>query len=581
MTSKKLFASKALPLAIMLGAGLGLYQPTVVGAQAPPSPAQSHPVQNIGRPNVILIVADDLGYSDLGAFGSEIRTPNLDRLAHQGLILTEFYTAPTCSPTRSMLLSGRDNHEVGLGTMIEVRTPNQVGKPGYEGYLSRSVDSLPAALDRSGYQTFMTGKWHLGMDEDHSPKAFGFDRSFALLQGVGNHFGADQDGEYARAGRVALYRENGSLTRFPVGQFSADYYTDRMIEFLRESDPEKPIFAYLAYTAPHWPLQAPREDIARYKGQYDAGPAALHATRLARMKAIGMASVTAEAGRYPFPEWAKLSAEKRATEARKMEIFAGMVDRMDQNVGRLIAALRESGRLNNTVIIFISDNGPDGLDLSAPLDPMDPTKSTETNIDNSLDNMGNASSYVSYGPEWAHASSAPFAGIKASTAEGGIRVPAFIWGAGVTGGRLSRQTLHVTDIYPTIMDITGSHSKDPLEGLSWKTLLSTKTSASWSAQRKLNWELFDRRAARDGKWKALYVSTKMAALKGRDDRQTVKWELYDIHADPGETKDLSSKYPLILKRLVTQWNAYAHHVGLVEIQQVDQTVAGAVDKEKE
>ncbi len=251
-------------------------------ADARPSAAAVRP------PDVLIIVADDLGYSDIGAFGGEISTPNLDALARRGAKLTGFYTAPACSPTRAMLMTGRDNHEVGLGTMAEALDHNQRGKPGYEGALNFRTTTLAERLTVAGYRTMMTGKWHLGLRPNQSPTARGFQRSFALLDGAHNHYGTDQD-QTGGTAPASSYSENGKAARFPVGRYSSDYFADRMIEFLQETPAEQPVFAYLAFTDLHWPLQAPAQEIAKYRGRYDAGPDALRTARLERMKALGLA----------------------------------------------------------------------------------------------------------------------------------------------------------------------------------------------------------------------------------------------------------------------------------------------------
>jgi arylsulfatase A-like enzyme len=336
-----------------------------VAALATPAVAQD-------RPNILVIVTDDLGWSDLGAFGGEVDTPNLDRLALSGVRFTGFHTAPTCSPTRSMLLSGVDNHEAGLGTMAEMQLPTQKAKPGYEGYLNDRVASIPELLGAGGYYTVMAGKWHLGLTDERSPAARGFDRSFALLQGLGNHFGADQDGAWRAGDLAADYREDGKLTRLPDGAYSSDYFADKLIAYLGAPRPagkaNQPFFAYLAFSAPHWPLQAPRDLIAKYKGRYDAGPEALREQRLARQKALGLVPRDAK----PFAltgvtPWASLTAEERAIQARKMEVYAAMVDRVDQDVGRVLDSLEKSGQLDNTLILFTSDNGPEGSRMETPL----------------------------------------------------------------------------------------------------------------------------------------------------------------------------------------------------------------------
>ena len=253
------------------------------------SGVEAAPQRERVRPNFLLIVADDLGWSDLGAFGGEIATPNLDALALAGVLFTDLHTAPTCSPTRAMLLTGNDNHEVGLGSMAELLTPEQQGRPGYEGYLNRRAATLAERLREGGYRTYMAGKWHLGLAEDQSPAARGFERSFALLQGVHNHYGIDQGAAWQAAGVSARYREDGLPATYPEGAYSSDHFADRLTGYLRDGrDDPRPFFAYLAFTAPHWPLQAPEATVARYRGRYDAGPEALRQERLRRQRALGL-----------------------------------------------------------------------------------------------------------------------------------------------------------------------------------------------------------------------------------------------------------------------------------------------------
>ena len=402
---------------------------TLAGARATQVPAHDQ------RPNILLIVADDLGFSDLGAFGGEIATPNLDALAYGGVRLTGLHTAPTCSPTRAMLLTGNDNHLVGLGSMAEPDHPEQRGQPGYEGYLTRRAPTVAERLQEAGYRTYMAGKWHLGLEEDQSPAARGFDRSFALLQGVHNHYGTDQNAAWRAAGVNARYREDGREATYPEGAYSADFFAERLAGYLEEGRRDRrPFFAYLTFTQPHWPLQAPEETVARYLGRYDAGPEALRQERLRRQRRLGLV----DGGIVPFApvgvaDWASLPAEERALEARKMEVYAAMVERMDQGVGLVLSKLRELGELRDTVVIFLSDNGPEASRISAP-GVADPALLAALNLDNSLDNIGRANSWLTYGPEWAQAASAPSRLFKGFTTEGGTRVVAFASGRGVRGG---------------------------------------------------------------------------------------------------------------------------------------------------
>lgn len=520
------------------------------------------------RPNVLLIVADDLGFSDLGAFGGEIRTPNLDALALSGVRLTGLHTAPTCSPTRSMLVTGNDNHQVGLGTMAETLTPEQQGQPGYEGYLNRRAATVAERLQEAGYRTYMAGKWHLGLEEDQSPKARGFDRSFALLQGLHNHYGIDQDAAWRAAGANARYREDGKEAEYPRGVYSADFFAERLAGYLEEDRRDRrPFFAYLTFTQPHWPLQAPEETVAHYRGRYDAGPEALRQERLRRQVRLGL--IDRDVAAYPpvgVADWASLPAEQRAVEARKMEVYAAMVERMDRGVGRVLEKLRELHELRNTVIIFLADNGPEAGRISAPF-VTDPALLAALGLDNSLGNIGRANSWLTYGPEWAQAASAPSRLYKAFTTEGGTRVVAFATGAGVRGaGRISNAFLHVTDITPTILDLADVPARSTYrgqkvltpEGRSMAGLLSGRRQAVRGPRDIVGWELFYRRAIRQGDWKATWLPGDPLSPTS-----PAVWELFNLKRDPGETTDLADTHPRRLENLVDAWEGYATRNGVV------------------
>lgn len=530
----------------------------LIGAAATTGPVQAKE----RRPNLLVIVADDLGYSDLGAFGGEIRTPNLDKLALNGIRLAGFHTAPTCSPTRSMLLSGTDNHRAGLGTMAEMIRPNQQGKPGYEGYLRSDVATLAERLGANGYRTLLSGKWHLGLTPEQDPHARGFERSFALLQGGHNHFGTDADPE--KGGR-AIYTEQGKrLTRLPAGFYSSDAFATRLIEFLGEKPvsrkPARPFFGYLAFTAPHWPLQAHPEDIARYKGRYDEGFDVLRERRLARQRELGILApdVAAHTPRNRDGSWDSLTADQRRLAARNMEIYAAMVDRLDQNVGRVIETLRASGELDNTVIVFLADNGAEALDvettgaqmLAAPL----------KGADNSFANRGTASSYLTYGAGWAQAATAPSWLTKGYQSEGGTRAVAFISGAGIAARKgAETQYLSVADIAPTLLDLAGADAKATrvagrkvvlITGRSWAAWLKNANARVYGAGDGVGAELFGSRAYRRGDWKLTDIGDGV-------------WRLFDIARDPGETRDLSLAHPDQKAELAAAWDRYAQNVGVV------------------
>lgn len=509
------------------------------------------------RPNFLVIVADDLGYSDIGAFGGEIRTPNLDRLALAGIRLAGFHTAPTCSPARSMLLSGTDNHIAGLGTMAEMIRPNQKGKRGYEGYLRSDVATLAERLVTGGYSTLFSGKWHLGLTPEQDPHARGFQRSFALLQGGHNHFGID-------VGTTATYTEQGKpLTALPADFYSSDYFATRLIDFLGEragQGAERPFFAYLAFTAPHWPLQAHPQDIARYAGRYDDGFDVLRDRRLARQRELGILSpdVVPHTLRNRDGSWDSLTAEQQRVSARDMEIYAAMVDRMDQNIGRVIEALRASGELDNTVILFLADNGAEALDVETTGAEM--LAARLKGADNRFDNRGAASSYITYGAGWAQAATAPSWLTKGYQSEGGTRAVAFVSGAGIPRRKgAEAQFLSVADVAPTLLELAGVNPAEtnvggravrPITGRSWLTWLHNPEAKVYSHTDGFGSELFGSRAYRQGNWKLTDVGDGV-------------WRLFHIAHDPGETRDLSLLEPARSEALAEAWLRYARQVGVI------------------
>lgn len=536
-----------------------------------PSPAAAQ--QPPQRPNFLLIVADDLGWSDLGSFGGEIETPNLDAIATSGVRFTDFHTAPTCSPTRSMLLSGVDNHQAGLGSMAEVMQPDQKDQPGYEGYLNDRVASIAELLRQGGYRTLMSGKWHLGLTPERGPAARGFERSYALLQGLGNHFGADQNDAWKAINASPSYRDNGELVAYPKGRYSADYFTDRLIGFLEEGAKDsRPFFAYLPYSAPHWPLQAPAEVIAKYKGRYDAGYGALRDARLKRQQELGLISADLPPHDWQgVKPWGSLTAEEKAVEARKMEVYAAMVDRLDQNVGRVVQTLKRLGKYDDTVIIFLADNGPEGNVIDSPIQvTLKPEEKAALGIDNSLGNIGKANSYVGYGPGWAQANSAPSWLVKGYPTEGGTRVTAFAAGPGIARGGIASAFLSVVDVAPTLLDFAGLKQPAtfagrailPFQGHSLTPVLSHGQAEVRQPTEAVGTELFYRRALRKGDWKAVYLPVSGNSYP-RSGFGTGSWQLFNVAKDPAEAHDLAASEPAKLRELVSDWNSYAKEKGVV------------------
>ena len=378
-------------------------------AQQPPS-----------RPNVLLIVVDDAAYSDVGAYGGEIDTPNIDALASSGVIFSQFHVTPNCSSTRAALLTGMDPHRTGIGTHA-VGTDNQKGKPGYEGYLNQRVASIAEVMQSAGYRTSMAGKWHLGnRDKSTWPTARGFEKTFVLLNGGASHW---QDNLPLFPSKPSVYVENGELIKtLPDGFYSTTTYTDKIIQFISDKkSADKPFFAYLAYTAPHNPLHAPEVLIKKYADRYQLGWDELQKTRLQGLKDKGLIAEDVSIQQRPefITGWDELTADEQTQAARDMAIYAAMVDAVDQNIGRLFASLKEQELYDNTLILFISDNGPSKTTIEDYLALDGAGAEFMKSFNNTLINRGLPGSSVDLGPGWAYGLAAPFRMMKGYQSEGG------------------------------------------------------------------------------------------------------------------------------------------------------------------
>jgi arylsulfatase len=512
------------------------------------------------RPNVLVVVADDLGYTDLGVLGSEIRTPHLDALARSGLLLTNFLVAPACSPTRAMLLSGVDTHPAGLGTMAGDMDENQKGRPGYEGFLSDRVVSLATLLRGAGYHTYMAGKWHLGMEEHQGPDRWGFERSFALLPGGASHF-ADAAGLFESRPR-APYREDGREVGLPADFYSTASYTDKLIEHIRGGLADgRPFFAYAAYTSPHWPLQVPDAELDRYHGAYDDGYDAQRARRFESARRLGIVPPgAAEPPRTRFARaWNELLPDEKLRQARAMELYAAMVENLDHHVGRLLQALKDCGRYEDTLILFFPDNGAEGNQIGRMKTNADwiPKR-----FDNSLANLGRVNSYAWLGPAWAQAVT-PFRLWKSFPTEGGVRVPAIVrWGARGRRG-VESAVVTVKDVAPTLLELAGTRHPGSrfegravatLEGRSMLPFLAGESTTVHGDSFTMGWELFGRRAVRRGSFKIVWLFEPYGPAR---------WQLFDLATDPLESRDLASARPDTLSELVRAWDEYAVRNGVI------------------
>jgi arylsulfatase/uncharacterized sulfatase len=511
------------------------------------------------KPNIVLILIDDGAFMDLGAFGGEARTPNIDALATSGAMLTNYHTSPLCSPSRAMLLTGIDNHRTGVSTIEEVLPPELAGKPGYTLHLEPGVITVASRLQQAGYRTYMAGKWHLGHGEGDLPSAHGFDHSIAL-----DASGADnwEQKPYMPYYQIAPWFEDGKPATLPKDFYSSNYIVDRTIGFIdADTQVAKPFFAYLAFQAVHIPVQAPKAFSDHYKGRFDAGWDKLREDRWNRAKASGL--IPQDAPLAPMHSgsrrWDSLGADEKKMFARSMEVYAGMLEAMDDNVGRLVQHLKDTKQYDNTVFIVTSDNGPE---------PSDPVHAPGMNLwmmthgyEWKLDNLGEKGSLNYIGPEWAAAAASPGKIFKFYTAEGGLHVPFVISGPGITAGQKVSTMTFVTDVTPTIIDLAGADNQQPkgevqITGRSMLPALTGKTAQTRLPEEFVGTEVSGNSALFQGHYKIV----RYAPPYGDNG-----WHLFDLSVDPGETNDLAPAQPELLKQMLERYATYEKQMGVLPL----------------
>lgn len=519
------------------------------------------------RPNIIVIMSDDMGYSDIGCYGSEIRTPNLDSLAAGGLRYTHFYNTGRCCPTRASLLTGLYAHQAGIGQMT-----NDYGVAGYRGTLSRNAVTMAEVLQTAGYSTYMSGKWHVTTQlkpdgsKESWPRQRGFDRFYGTIIGAGSFF----DPWTLTRDEKAITPDNDEDYK-PEQYYYTDAISDNAVKFInehKESGKEKPFFMYVAYTAAHWPMHALDKDIAKYKGKYEAGYEVIRKARYERMKELGVIKgwELSEAPQL----WENFPSENKEWELRCMEVYAAMVDNMDQGIGRLVTSLKANGQYDNTLILFFQDNGgcaenrgrsPRRKPLTG-VEPMGkdelqtgmvPVRSREGYpvLEGKEAMPGPSATYIAYGRNWANVSNTPFREYKSKNHEGGIATPLIAhWPKGIKGkNRLHDQAGHLIDIMATCVDVSGATYPIYYKGNKIQAMEGQSLRASFEGGPKVNrqllWEHYHNRAIRQGKWK-------LVALKGKP------WELYDMEQDRSELNDLTASHPAKAKALEALWEKEAH-----------------------
>jgi arylsulfatase A-like enzyme len=474
-----------------------------------------------GRPNIVLIMADDMGYSDLGCYGSEIETPHLDTLAENGVRFTQFYNTARCCPTRASLLTGLYSHQAGVGHMVDDR-----GLPGYRGHLNDRCVTIAEVLRPAGYKTWLSGKWHVGEQRPHWPVDRGFERSYALVSGGTNYFRLDP-------GRTLAMDDQ--RIEPPADWYVTDAISDHAVKFIHQhGKAEDPFFLYVAYTAPHWPLHAHEQDIAKYRGKYQVGWDTIRQRRLARMKDHGVIAQDAiltprDAG---VPHWD--DAENKDDWDLRMAVYAAQIDSMDPGIGQIVAEIKEQGKFDNTLILFLADNGgcAEIIDRGTPGVP-----------------AGKADSFLSYGVGWANASNTPFRRYKHWVHEGGISSPLVAhWPKGIKSSGITHEIGHVVDLMATCLDVAKvrypgrfeDRDITPLEGKSLRPILE----GGPRDRGVVYWEHEGNRAVRRGKWKLVAI-------------HNGPWELYDMEADRTEIHNLAAEHPDVVQELKAAWEQWA------------------------
>lgn len=505
-----------------------------------PNAIQANPSK---PPNILLILVDDMGFSDLGCYGGEIHTPNLDRLAQNGIRYTQFYNAARCCPTRASLLTGQYPHQAGVGRM-----DSHAGSPAYQGYLNRQSVTLAEVLQPAGYRTYHAGKWHVGREKGQWPLDRGFEKYFGLINGASNFYNNIYYRNPEERQTFLLHDEpwpvpatTEAMWKNNEGFYVTDAFTDYAINFLDEhqqKSAQDPFFLYLAYTAPHWPLHAFPEDIQKYKGKFSAGWDELRRRRYERQLEMGLIDETTQLAPLDdqVPAWDDADQSVRDEFEVEMELYAAMIDRVDQNLGRVIQQLQEMGEYENTLILFLSDNG--GCHTTPSFDHLQGTP-------------GGPNSFPCYGYMGAELSNTPFRKYKQFIHEGGIATPMIAHCPNlIDGQRLDHQPGHVIDIMPTLVDLCGAeypteyqgHEIQPMRGVS---LTPTFEGEPIRREDPLYWEHVYNRGVRIGDWKLVAA------------KPDLDWELYNMKNDRSELNDLSDRYPEKKQQLIATYMDWA------------------------
>lgn len=517
--------------------------------------------QHRTKPNILLVLLDDVGFMDFGAYGSDTATPNIDKLGKAGAMFTRYYSSPLCGPSRASLMTGQSPHQVGAATLAEVLTDEMRALPAYNMTWADQQQTIASRLKSAGYQTFVTGKWGIGDIGANLPHRFGFDRSWVLDSTGSSNYRAKS---YLPHYLEVEWYEDGKRISLPEDFYSSRNIVDKMIKYVDEADPSKPYFGYLAFQAIHIPLQVSPEFINKYNGVFDRGWNIMRQERLQKAIALGLVpeTTTLSDGAHNDREWNSLSDREKAYWARVMQVNAGMLESADFHLGRLISHLEAKGQLDNTIVIVTSDNGPEYNTLGKTSKPA--VKAFEKfwmaieDWDVSYENLGQEGSLAAIGHEWASVSAAPFHLFKFNASEGGMRVPLVVSGLGVEANKgFVDSRAQVADITPTLLDFAGiNYNPDEFYGRSLKPLLTGQSDNVYGENDAFVFEVSGTAALYRGNWKI----TKTPPPHGDGN-----WHLYDLAVDPGETADVALKHPSLFQDMLDEYNAYATDVGVFEL----------------
>jgi arylsulfatase/uncharacterized sulfatase len=524
------------------------------------------------RPNIVVILADDLGYSDIASYGSEINTPNLDQLAQQGLRFSRYYTTASCAPTRAMLLTGVDSHRAGVANIAEALTAEQSHSPFYRGSLNHNVVTVATLLKESGYHTNMAGKWHLGYeDKSLMPINRGFEQTVMMPFSGGDNWTSQS---YLPNYRKTLWYKNGAEIELPEDFYSSKFLVDNAISQIENNrDSDQPFFSYLAFQAVHIPVQAPREYTEKYIDTYQHGWSALKEARQQAVKDLGLIRNDAPVKTMTSTQdWDALTAQEQRFNSKRMAVYAGMIDAMDFHIGRLVNYLKDIGEFDNTVIVFTSDNGPEPSDpyIMHPLAPF--AIEYLLGYSNDYETLGERGSYNTIGASFASAASGPLGHYKFHAGEGGMRVPMIISGPTLSKamqGTISHSKAFVKDLAPTILAIAGTQhpgamyqgkSIEPITGKNLLPVITGAVDTVYTASDIIAYEIGGNAALIKGDYKII-----LNRSAGNDDDNDGQWHLYNIAQDPGETNALETSQAQVFADLLSEYERYASENGVIAV----------------